>query len=102
MVGSYFFSLSIVPIFIYFNFLAGDINLLLIIFIILISSVSQVGDIVVSIFKRKSFSLKSGHNFFEKKISVYEICHSKKLLNLFLFPVLISISGSGIFLVYRF
>ena len=42
------------PIFIYFNFFEGDLDLLLIIFIILISTVSQVGDIVVSIFKRKS------------------------------------------------
>ena len=34
-----------------------------------------------------------------KKISEYEICHSKKLLNLFVSPVLIKISGFGIFLV---
>lgn len=54
MVGSYLFSLSIVPIIIYFNLFDRDLDLLLIIFIILISTVSQVGDIIVSIFKRKS------------------------------------------------
>ena len=54
MIGSYLFSLSMAPIFIYFNFFEGDLDLLLIIFIILISTVSQVGDIIVSIFKRKS------------------------------------------------
>ena len=49
----------------------------------------------------KSFLLKSGHNFFTKKISVYDNCQSKKLLSLLVFPVLIKISGSGIFFVYK-
>ena len=48
----------------------------------------------------KSFSLKSGHNLSIKNISVYAICHNKKLLNLFVPPVLIKISGSGISRVY--
>ena len=34
-----------------------------------------------------------------KKISAYASCHNKKLLNLLVPPVLIKISGSGIFLV---
>ena len=50
----------------------------------------------------KSYSLKSGHNFFTKKISLYWSCHNKKLLNLFVFPVLIKMSGSGIRSVYKF
>ena len=49
----------------------------------------------------KSFLVKSGHNLLIKKISVYDDCHNKKLLSLFLFPVLIKISGSGIFAVYK-
>ena len=50
----------------------------------------------------KSLSLKSGHNFFSKKISVYANCQSIKLLNLCVFPVLIKISGSIIFFVNKF
>ena len=50
----------------------------------------------------KSFLLKSGQSFFTKKISVYDNCQSKKLLNLLVLPVLIKISGSGIFEVYKF
>ena len=37
--------------------------------------------------------LKSGHNLSIKYISVYAICQSKKLLNLFFPPVRIKISG---------
>jgi len=48
----------------------------------------------------KSFSLKSGHNLSIKNISVYASCHNRKLLNRFVPPVLIKISGSGISRVY--
>ena len=54
MFGSYLLSLCIIPILIYFNLLEGDLNISLIIFIFLISTVSQCGDIIISIFKRKS------------------------------------------------
>ena len=38
---------------------------------------------------------------FSKKISEYANCHNKKLLNLFLLPVLINRSGFGESLVYK-
>ena len=54
LIGSYFLPLFLIPIIIYFNFIHMNEILSLIIFILLISSVSQIGDIVISIFKRKS------------------------------------------------
>jgi len=51
MIGSYF--LSILSIIIYSNYTNQPINLLLIV-VIFISSISQIGDIVVSYFKRLS------------------------------------------------
>ena len=54
LVGSYLLSLSLVPIFILFNLANQNQVLLTIIFIVLISSISQLGDIIVSYFKRKS------------------------------------------------
>jgi len=52
--GSYFFALCLIPFLIYFNLLNQPYILLSIIFVTLISSVSQLGDIIVSYFKRKS------------------------------------------------
>ena len=52
MIGSYF--LSILSIIIYSNYINQTINLLLLITVIFISSISQIGDIVVSYFKRLS------------------------------------------------
>ena len=49
----------------------------------------------------KSKKLKSGQFLFTKNNSAYESCQSKKLLNLLFPPVLIRISGSGIFFVYK-
>ena len=52
--GSFFLSLGIIPINFFFNFL-NDINLTkLIIFTLIISSISQLGDIFISYFKRSS------------------------------------------------
>ena len=53
LIGSYLFSLSIIPILIYFND-AQNHFFLTTIFVVIISTVSQAGDIVVSYFKRKS------------------------------------------------
>ena len=52
MLGGYF--LSILFIIIYSNYINQPINLLLLITVIFISSISQIGDIVVSYFKRLS------------------------------------------------
>ena len=49
----------------------------------------------------KSLPLKSGHNFFSKNISCIDSCQSKKLLSLWVFPVLIKISGFGRCFVYK-
>ena len=54
LIGSYLFSLSIIPFLINFNFVQQNQFFLIKIFVILISTVSQAGDIVVSYFKRKS------------------------------------------------
>ncbi len=54
MFGSYLFSFSIIPILIYYNLLEEDLNILFIFVIFLISTVSQFGDITISVFKRKS------------------------------------------------
>ena len=52
MLGGYF--LSIFFIIIYSNYINQPINLLLLVIVIFISSISQIGDIVVSYFKRLS------------------------------------------------
>jgi len=56
VIGSYFLSIVSLNIFIYYKFLNNLYNLTLEIFIlvILISTVSQFGDLVISYFKRKS------------------------------------------------
>ena len=52
--GSFFLSLSIIPINFFFNFL-NDINLItLMIFTLIVSAISQLGDIFISYFKRSS------------------------------------------------
>ena len=52
--GSFFLSFGIIPINFFFNFL-NDINLIkLIIFTLIISAISQLGDIFISYFKRSS------------------------------------------------
>jgi len=52
--GSFFLSFSIIPINFFFNFL-NDINLItLMIFTLIVSAISQLGDIFVSYFKRSS------------------------------------------------
>ena len=53
-VGGYLMSLSIIPFLFYFNLYSQKDILLIILFSILISTVSQLGDIFVSYFKRKS------------------------------------------------
>ena len=54
LIGSYLFSLCLLPFLIYFKLSDQNYIILTILFIILISTVSQVGDIIVSYFKRKS------------------------------------------------
>ena len=54
MFGSYLFPLCIIPLLIHFNLIKEYQNIFFIIYIFLISTVSQIGDIVISIFKRKS------------------------------------------------
>ena len=54
MIGSYLFSLCLIPILLYLNLLENDQIILFIFFIFLISTVSQFGDIIISVFKRKS------------------------------------------------
>ena len=52
--GSFFLSFSIIPINFFFNFL-NDINLItLMIFTLIVSAISQLGDIFISYFKRSS------------------------------------------------
>ena len=54
MIGSYLFPLSGVPLLLYFNIIEKSQDILFIFFIFLISTASQLGDIVISVFKRKS------------------------------------------------
>ena len=54
LIGSYVLPLFISPVLIYYDFINMREILSLIIFIFLISSTSQIGDIIVSLFKRKS------------------------------------------------
>jgi len=52
--GSFFLSISIIPINFFFNFLS-DVNLItLMIFTLIVSAISQLGDIFISYFKRSS------------------------------------------------
>ncbi len=52
--GGYLFSFILMPFLIFLNILSDNKNLNIIIFIILISTISQFGDIVISYFKRKA------------------------------------------------
>ena len=52
--GSYLLSILLIPLFFYFNLYEKNFILLKIIFVILISTASQLGDIILSYFKRKS------------------------------------------------
>jgi len=54
MIGSYFLSLILLPFIIHFNLTQESQVSILVIFIILISSASQFGDVFISFFKRKS------------------------------------------------
>ena len=54
LVGSYFLSLLLIPFFFYFNLFDKNFILSNIMFVILISTASQLGDIILSYFKRKS------------------------------------------------
>ena len=51
LIGSYTLTL-LIPFFFYFNLYDQNYILLTIIFVVLISSVSQIGDIIVSYFKK--------------------------------------------------
>ena len=53
-IGGYLLSLSLIPFFFYFNLYNQNNIALIIIYVILISTVSQIGDISVSYFKRQS------------------------------------------------
>ena len=54
LLGSYILALSLVPILIKINIIDQDEIILIFIFVFLISSISQFGDIVISYFKRVS------------------------------------------------
>ena len=54
MFGSYLLPLCIIPLLIHLNLIKESQDIFFIIYIFLISTVSQFGDIVISIFKRKS------------------------------------------------
>ena len=54
LIGSYLLSLTLVPILLNLNIIKGKFVLMIIIFVIILSTVSQIGDIVISFFKRKS------------------------------------------------
>jgi len=54
LVGSYLLSILLIPFFFYFNLYEKNFILSKIIFVILISTASQLGDIILSYFKRKS------------------------------------------------
>ena len=54
LAGSYLLSFMLIPILIKLNILNADSILLAFIFVFLISSVSQIGDLIISYFKRSS------------------------------------------------
>ena len=54
LLGSYLFSFILLPFLNFFNIVSDHKNLSLLIFIILISTISQLGDIIISYFKRKA------------------------------------------------
>ncbi len=54
LVGSYILAICLIPFLSYFEIINQNYLKLVILFVILISSVSQIGDIVISFFKRKS------------------------------------------------
>ena len=54
LIGSYIFALCSIPFLFYFNQLELKNLFLTIIFVIMLSTISQLGDIVISFFKRKS------------------------------------------------
>ncbi len=54
LVGSYLLSILLIPFFFYFDLYEKNFFLSKIIFVILISTASQLGDIILSYFKRKS------------------------------------------------
>lgn len=54
LIGGYVLSLTLIPLMIYFKLIAHSQILIIVIFFLLVSTVSQIGDIIVSIFKRKS------------------------------------------------
>ena len=54
LIGSYLTAVSLVPFLLYLNIKIVDHTNFLALYIILISSISQIGDILVSFFKRKS------------------------------------------------
>ena len=54
LIGSYIFALCSIPFLIYFNQLKFNQLFSIIIFVILLSTISQLGDILISFFKRKS------------------------------------------------
>ena len=60
LIGSYIFALSIIPFLDYLKIYNQNEILLMTIFVILISTVSQIGDIIVSFFKRKSKKKDTG------------------------------------------
>ena len=54
LIGSYIMSLSLIPILIKINIVQVEKVILSLIFVFIISSISQFGDITISYFKRKS------------------------------------------------
>ncbi len=59
-IGSYLFAICLIPFSIYFKIFKEDYIFFIFIFVILISTVSQIGDIIVSFFKRKSNTKDTG------------------------------------------
>ena len=54
LIGSYIFALTVIPFLIIFEINENLIVFNLFIFVILVSTISQIGDIIISIFKRIS------------------------------------------------
>tara|TARA_B100000073_G_scaffold329842_1_gene317796 strand:+ start:837 stop:1484 length:648 start_codon:yes stop_codon:yes gene_type:complete len=54
MIGSYILSVCLIPVLIFFNMIDNTNITLFFIYVILISTVSQFGDIIISYFKRRS------------------------------------------------